>query len=737
MKKYDNMIVEIMGSFIDSFPKNELTESIKDAINIIFESEEDRKSFTRELFNEIKESYVNHLEGGLGDKTMPDDVDDEQLFKGVKVEFEHAHDPMIAMEIALDHLTEIPDYYDWLKEMEDSAKDSEIDALHEAVEEVPLTNRDYKLKLWEWLNSPTSANRLYLNKSELSIAEMNRFNNVFQKLVNETELPTGTVELFNEYNINLPEPQWEVIKQSETNIPVVSEVPVEEQFKTKYSPELAKINDVKSEHRGAIPKFKGINEEKIRKHLKSSAGVSQFTDSTMRQEIQKFDSIDDLRNHIYYHGSGTSMKGLRAGASLPKNAFRGGGYAELQHSISLSKDKNLASEFTGDRTSGTVYPVLLKKNARVLNMEGKVGDAVELEDYMSYLWEHDIDAVWIGGGEKELVVLNPRVLVQGEGNSFSVFNKAKFTNDDVEEFAKKYGKTFNNSLNESIEGLQYFTVSDSEVYSDDYEPLDNSNDLLSQAERLVSDNGLRMLRDDNIFEIAVTGDKVIGVLYYSFGTDIRWSIAVSPDARNQGIAKKLFSDVSSIPEYDYAENVIAELVSPYYLESLVSSNGYEKTGEEHGFRIYTKALNTSNEEDLMESTGWYPKQEYPKHDKSEMSHRDKLIFSILSMYKAMNEMHKKQFRNKVKGVSKWELEQYPDEYLMRIKMDASDMRDAEKDMLNSNKLPKSHKLSAKDARAYDEWKANQTKDAYDDYEEYRRIAIDRGEIDEDGNKLYY
>ena len=103
----------------------------------------------------------------------------------------------------------------------------------------------------------------------------------------------------------------------------------------------------------------------------------------------------------------------------------------------------------------------------------------------------------------------------------------------------------------------------------------------------------------------------------------------------------------------------------------------------------------------------------------------------------MNEMHKKQFRNKVKGVSKWELEQYPDEYLMRIKMDASDMRDVEKDMLNSSKLPKTPKLSAKDARAYDEWKAKQTKDAYDDYEEYRRIAIDRGEIDEEGNRLRY
>ena len=41
-----------------------------------------------------------------------------QLKKGIKVEKEHTSDAVIAREIALDHLAEMPDYYDRLSDME-------------------------------------------------------------------------------------------------------------------------------------------------------------------------------------------------------------------------------------------------------------------------------------------------------------------------------------------------------------------------------------------------------------------------------------------------------------------------------------------------------------------------------------------------------------------------------------------------------------------------------------------
>lgn len=41
-----------------------------------------------------------------------------QLQKGIKVELEHTTDKSVAKEIALDHINEIPDYYDRLAKVE-------------------------------------------------------------------------------------------------------------------------------------------------------------------------------------------------------------------------------------------------------------------------------------------------------------------------------------------------------------------------------------------------------------------------------------------------------------------------------------------------------------------------------------------------------------------------------------------------------------------------------------------
>jgi len=41
-----------------------------------------------------------------------------QLAKGISVEIEHTKDKALAREIALDHLAELPDYYDRLNKME-------------------------------------------------------------------------------------------------------------------------------------------------------------------------------------------------------------------------------------------------------------------------------------------------------------------------------------------------------------------------------------------------------------------------------------------------------------------------------------------------------------------------------------------------------------------------------------------------------------------------------------------
>lgn len=51
-----------------------------------------------------------------------DSVDEGELEMGIEVEMEHTTNPLIAKRIALDHLTELPDYYTRLAKMEEEGK---------------------------------------------------------------------------------------------------------------------------------------------------------------------------------------------------------------------------------------------------------------------------------------------------------------------------------------------------------------------------------------------------------------------------------------------------------------------------------------------------------------------------------------------------------------------------------------------------------------------------------------
>lgn len=74
----------------------------------------------------------NTIKGGKADKMTVKDIADKfkvsvdkieaQIKKGVKIEMEHTDDKKRATEIAMDHITEFPDYYDRLIKMEKAAE---------------------------------------------------------------------------------------------------------------------------------------------------------------------------------------------------------------------------------------------------------------------------------------------------------------------------------------------------------------------------------------------------------------------------------------------------------------------------------------------------------------------------------------------------------------------------------------------------------------------------------------
>ena len=69
-----------------------------------------------------KEETGEVIPGGDGDGKSASEFDPEQILMGMRVEMEHSDDPMYALEITIDHLTEDPEYYTSEETPEDSAQ---------------------------------------------------------------------------------------------------------------------------------------------------------------------------------------------------------------------------------------------------------------------------------------------------------------------------------------------------------------------------------------------------------------------------------------------------------------------------------------------------------------------------------------------------------------------------------------------------------------------------------------
>lgn len=85
-----------------------------------------------EIALRVAERWKEKIPGGLA--RVPPKVDPKQVEKGIKVEREHTDDPDVAREIAYDHLTEDPVYYDKLEEMEKKGAAADLSTPQKAAE---------------------------------------------------------------------------------------------------------------------------------------------------------------------------------------------------------------------------------------------------------------------------------------------------------------------------------------------------------------------------------------------------------------------------------------------------------------------------------------------------------------------------------------------------------------------------------------------------------------------------
>jgi len=84
------------------------------------------------LYANVDETVQNTIKGGKADKMSVEDIAKKfnvsiekikaQIKKGIEVEKEHTNDKEKATEIAMDHVTEFPDYYDRIQKMEKGAE---------------------------------------------------------------------------------------------------------------------------------------------------------------------------------------------------------------------------------------------------------------------------------------------------------------------------------------------------------------------------------------------------------------------------------------------------------------------------------------------------------------------------------------------------------------------------------------------------------------------------------------
>lgn len=110
-----------IGASGQEYSEEELNDSILD--RKISDADRMVREADRMQAYRPKMKKVDKIPGGLAEGKKPSDFPKLRIKQGKKVEMEHTSDPKIAEEIAMDHLTEDPKYYDKLKTIEKSEED--------------------------------------------------------------------------------------------------------------------------------------------------------------------------------------------------------------------------------------------------------------------------------------------------------------------------------------------------------------------------------------------------------------------------------------------------------------------------------------------------------------------------------------------------------------------------------------------------------------------------------------
>jgi hypothetical protein len=246
-----------------------------------------------------------------------------------------------------------------------------------------------------------------------------------------------------------------------------------------------------------IPSVRGgWTKEKILKYLKSNSSDT-ITTYTLAKFISDLDSWEELKDRLYYHGTTNYIeKGLKPSIVFSERwaeQHGGGGYGQRYWGISLTKRKRTAEIFSCMSSSVKIYPVFLKKDAKVIERPD-LQDASEIEDIIVELYEKGIDAVYIGGGEEELVVVNPESIMLYKDGS---------------EYFDVYGGLKTKQLtDENIKEIYNKSKIDWENYKEEYNNMETRKEFLKSLEPLKFEKGGTNFNDKELLAKWKNGESI-------------------------------------------------------------------------------------------------------------------------------------------------------------------------------------------------------------------------------------
>ena len=230
------------------------------------------------LVEKLQKAHKDKIPGGLADKKKPEDFNAEALAQGIKVEMEHTDDPKVAKEIAMDHLSEDPEYYTKLKAIEKSNYGPKGYGMYSMADNAERKNK----------NTGTELEGIGPNKN---VKPYTSFGSQQQ-----------------EHHEKKQEKEHRQKAKESTKVWTKEEIEAEERRRAKEAKLLAaKLKSKDKPKAGPGKKGEGSRGGKVVRHTKSGKPV--YTSSVKKGELDMADKVISLVDKLKKGGPGSGVRG--------------------------------------------------------------------------------------------------------------------------------------------------------------------------------------------------------------------------------------------------------------------------------------------------------------------------------------------------------------------------------------------------------------------------------------------